>query len=69
MSLRRLLLLPLLALAACPEAAPDDTFCTDLMATSSCMNEDNLAECEAAAADCPGEVLVMESCPLQFGCP
>lgn len=71
MSLRHLVVVPLLALAACPAPPdPDPGFCTDLMeADSACMNEDNLADCEEANEACPGEVLVMESCPLQFGCP
>jgi len=34
-----------------------------------CVNERNLAQCMRAAAQCPGEVQVMESCPLQFSCP
>lgn len=36
-----------------------------------CMNEDALAACRAANALCEengGEVLVLESCPLQFAC-
>ncbi len=33
-----------------------------------CIDEDALAECRQAAEQCPGAVLVMESCPLQFGC-
>lgn len=68
MSSRVLFLLPLFSLAGCPE--PDPTLCTDLMETQpGCMTEENLPECEAANEACPGEVLVMESCPLQFGCP
>ncbi|MDP2308353.1 MAG: hypothetical protein Q8P18_20205 [Pseudomonadota bacterium] len=67
MPIRILLLLPLLG---CPEPfEPDPSFCTDLMETQpGCMTEDNLAECEEANEECPGGVLVMESCPLQFGC-
>lgn len=33
-----------------------------------CMDEAALAACEARAAECPGQVVVMESCPLQFSC-
>ena len=44
-------------LGDCPYSAED-----------SCMNEDALAQCEARAAECPGNVTVMESCPLQFAC-
>jgi hypothetical protein len=69
MPFRALALLPLFLLAACPEPEGDPTFCTDLMETSSgCMDEGNLAECEDANEECPGEVLVLESCPLQFAC-
>ncbi|MFT5358293.1 MAG: hypothetical protein ACI9KE_005531 [Polyangiales bacterium] len=34
----------------------------------SCIDEAALAACQAASAECPGQVNVMESCPLQFGC-
>ncbi len=35
----------------------------------SCITEENLARCKGMAAKGPGEVLAMESCPLQFACP
>gem|GEM_PF-6182335 len=37
-------------------------------ATDGCMNEDNAAECRARAKECPGKVLTLKSCPLQFSC-
>ena len=36
--------------------------------TDSCMNEENYQECLDVVATCEGEILIMESCPLQFGC-
>ncbi len=42
--------------ADCP--APDDP----------CMNADNHAECVAKSEECPGKVIRLESCPLQFAC-
>lgn len=36
--------------------------------TDGCMNEDNHAECLAVAKKCPGKVVQLESCPLQFAC-
>jgi hypothetical protein len=63
------LLLLGLAVACAGDDDVPSTFCDDLMANDAgCMNEDNLAECKTAQAECPGNVLVMESCPLQFGC-
>lgn len=43
--------------------------CAGYTLDDACVNEDNLAECRRREAQCPGEVQVMESCPLQFGCP
>jgi hypothetical protein len=48
--------------------APSDR-CEGYGPNDSCMNEDNFRECQEAAAECPGAVLVLESCPLQFRCP
>lgn len=34
-----------------------------------CMNDENYAECVEAEQTCGGEnVMIMESCPLQFAC-
>lgn len=49
--------------------APPAERCEGYAPTDGCMNEDNFAECQRVAAQCPGAVQVMESCPLQFGCP
>lgn len=48
-------------------ASPDS--CEGYNLGDSCIDEDNLAQCHAMAAQCPGAVQVMESCPLQFSCP
>lgn len=37
--------------------------------SAACMNEASFAQCREMAARCPGEVQVLESCPLQFACP
>ena len=62
----------LLMLAACDGGTTpaDSTFCADLANEQpGCMNDENLAECEAAVEDCgDNNVIVMESCPLQFEC-
>jgi len=34
-----------------------------------CMNEDNARQCRSMVSQCGSKVVVMESCPLQFGCP
>lgn len=56
-----------------PPAAPDGDTASETCAghgpNDSCMNEDNFAQCQAREAECPGQVLVLESCPLQFACP
>lgn len=50
--------------------SPDGSeVCEGYTPTDACMNGDNFAECQRVAEQCPGEVQVMESCPLQFGCP
>jgi hypothetical protein len=36
--------------------------------TEGCMNADNHKACLEAEAKCPGKVLTLESCPLQFAC-
>lgn len=43
--------------------------CAGNRATDACMNEDNFAACRQRESECPGEVIVLESCPLQFACP
>lgn len=43
--------------------------CGDRSPTEPCMNDENFAQCQEMEAKCPGEVLVLESCPLQFACP
>jgi len=62
------LLLALTVLTACDEPVSDDSGSICPSATDSCMNEENHQECLDAEATCDGLVMVMESCPLQFGC-
>ncbi len=50
------------------DAPAPDTCLGQYRVDSPCMNEDNFAACQAAEAECPGWVAVMESCPLQFRC-
>ena len=68
------LLIPLLStsliLASGCDSSSDDTSaswsCPE--PTDACMDEDNYQQCLDVVATCEGEVLIMESCPLQFGC-
>ncbi|HJK91498.1 MAG TPA: hypothetical protein RMH85_14920 [Polyangiaceae bacterium LLY-WYZ-15_(1-7)] len=72
-----LLLLLALACGSSTEPAQDSSSGADAPAAGDCdyelgdpcITEENLAACQARAAECPGEVLVLESCPLQFACP
>lgn len=63
-----------LILAACGGAQtggstePSDVLDCPYTMEDSCIDEAALAACEAASVECPGQVQVMESCPLQFGC-
>lgn len=34
-----------------------------------CISEEGLEQCRARSAECPGEVLILESCPIQVRCP
>jgi hypothetical protein len=43
--------------------------CLSYRRGDACIDDDNLAACQAAEAQCPGQVLIAESCPLQFSCP
>ncbi|MCZ7684928.1 MAG: hypothetical protein M5U28_41615 [Sandaracinaceae bacterium] len=68
------------ALAACGGGSPGEDSssggdepasdrCGGYSPTDPCMNEASFAQCREMAARCPGEVQVLESCPLQFACP
>jgi hypothetical protein len=68
--------LALLLLPACggssappPSDVDEDDTCAGYSPSHQCMNPDNFELCRALEAECPGQVLVMESCPLQFSCP
>ena len=43
--------------------------CAGYSLGDACITEDNFAQCQEMEAQCPGEVVAMESCPLQFACP
>jgi len=47
----------------------NDQACEGYNLGDACITEDNFAQCQAMSAQCPGEVVAMESCPLQFACP
>ncbi len=79
--MRLLICLPaLLIAAACgpkPTANPPDGGSEPTPATGEarcpaadepCMNADNHAACLEVAATCEGEIVQLESCPLQFAC-
>lgn len=65
--MRALLLLSVLFALGCPSTSGSAD--CDYTLDDPCITADNLQQCEDMAAQCPGQVLVMESCPLQFGCP
>ena len=46
-----------------------DERCEGYTPGDACIDEDSFASCQAMAAQCPGQVQVAESCPLQFSCP
>jgi hypothetical protein len=56
------------ATSTVPSDTSSDT-CEGYRVTDSCMNQDNFRQCQEMAQQCPGEVQVLESCPLQFACP
>ena len=59
-----------LLLTACATSSTNDTHTTSMCPpiNDACMNEDNYQECLDVEANCDGHILIMESCPLQFGC-
>ena len=67
--LTSLILLPFVAAIGCGAQLAD---CEALARDqASCMDEEALADCKATNTQCEesgGEVLVLESCPLQFAC-
>jgi hypothetical protein len=64
-----LVLFPFVAAIGCGAQLVDcDALARDQAA---CMDEETIADCKATNAQCEesgGEVLVLESCPLQFAC-
>jgi rhodanese-related sulfurtransferase len=49
--------------------ASDGESCAGYSLGDACITEDNFAQCQEMEQRCPGEVLALESCPLQFACP
>ncbi len=70
----RPMLVALLCLAGCggqtgPSDTADGSTGCPYSLDDPCIDQDALTRCEAAYAECAGDVLVLESCPLQFACP
>lgn len=67
-----LLALALAALSlglACGPGEPSD-FCAEVLAENeACLQSSSREDCEARNDECPGRVLIAESCPIQFSCP
>ena len=51
-----------------PRAATSAS-CGGLSPGDACTTDENLAQCREMEARCPGQVMVRESCPVQFACP
>ena len=72
--LRPLALLALaLPLVGCPSAPTPaaDTPASESSCPSElnkCLDEENRQRCLEVEKNCPGQVLILESCPLQFSC-
>ncbi len=60
---------PQFACANDDSSAADAPPCEGYTLGDSCVDDAAFAQCQEVAAQCPGEVQVMESCPLQFACP
>lgn len=43
--------------------------CAGYAQSDACIDPTNFEQCRSMEAQCPGQVQVMESCPLQFSCP
>ena len=54
---------------AAGDEMPAENSCEGYSEGDACITAENLAQCERMAAECPGEMQVLESCPLQFACP
>jgi len=64
--------LPLLLACGATAAPAQDTGddgCAGYHTGDACVNDTNLAACREREAECPGSVIVLESCPVQFACP
>lgn len=57
--------------AAASSAGTDGSWesCGGFSLGDACTTEENLAQCRQMEARCPGQVSVLESCPVQFACP
>lgn len=43
--------------------------CAGMRAGQPCVSDASIAQCRVREEQCPGEVIVLESCPVQFVCP
>lgn len=51
-----------------PQSKPDAPNCP-APEENACENEETHEQCLARHEECPGEVMVLESCPVQYACP
>jgi hypothetical protein len=57
-----------LVIGACGSEPSD--FCAQVEEdNAACITPAGMDQCAQMESQCPGEVLVLESCPLQFACP
>ncbi len=54
--------------ASADEPVANTVQCAGHSPTEPCMNEENFAECQRLETECPGSIVDLESCPLQFAC-
>lgn len=54
---------------ACGPGEASDFCATALEQNAACLASTAAEDCEALNDECPGRVLIAESCPVQFSCP
>lgn len=59
----------LLLSIACGPGEPSEFCAQALEDNAACLSNDAAEVCAAAEERCPGQVLIAESCPVQFRCP
>ncbi len=77
--MREILFSVVFALMACdgaPGPSPDSggvptsgLSCGGVQAGEPCVTDSSIAQCRVREGQCPGEVILLESCPVQFACP